>query len=153
MSTQTNKQTNKQKKRQIQASKLPCLLLPAVSVPSSCTISSLLYDIMLVPHLTRLVWLILLQLIINCNSSPHMKNLSQQWSHNWASDRAVFVTVSDSHYFYFVQNLMDSIITFNYTAEDMVDAVRMPVIIVVNHWVMNVCCMKIPFATTILVVW
>ena len=49
-----------------------------------------------------------------------MKNISQQWSHNWATDRAVFVTVSDSHYFYFVQNLMDSIITFNYTAEDMV---------------------------------
>ena len=49
-----------------------------------------------------------------------MKNISQQWSHNWATDRAVFVTVADSHYFYFVQNLIDSITTFNYTEEDMV---------------------------------
>ena len=59
-------------------------------------------------------------LLLNIQSSDHMRNLTSLWPGAWSTEKAVFLAVADSEYFYFVQNLVNSLVSMQYSVTDIV---------------------------------
>ena len=56
------------------------------------------------------------------HASRHLTSITSQWSGVWTTNKAVFLALADSKYFYFVTNLVDSLVSLDYSTDDVVVA-------------------------------
>ena len=54
--------------------------------------------------------------------SFHLTSITSRWTGNWSTTKAVFLGIADLEYFYFARNLVDSLVSLNYSATDVVVA-------------------------------